>query len=451
MITDIDVLQTRAGIDGPSFPHILDRVIAAADYEGLMALRGVNRQFNAAADARLFAHVALISPSQTGLVMKVKHRVGVAVGPGGYVFCTPSSGGLGQPSPLGSECRFLPHLPSTHPSPERLEQIKAVDYYGPKPSPCVQDLLSYLADEGAVKSWRTEADWGADADKGALSPRQGVTRVNFPLLTVDDTTFTVRAAPHTTAIVHLTWPDRVIEHDETPVIVDLFAAPGSDAYIVIEKPDPEVELPLSTLREEIGIYLGAGIAEAFLSSSSERAAPNEEASGAANVHLEHPPKVTIVGLEGLLPDINPELGATFTQRALGQLVAYIAERYGVRVEQHVSAMSLEDWEADFGSRGDWAHLATDPHLPYTSNEVALSCELRERATRQRPTGGKDERAGGEGDECKERLFGLLTISLVMLPAICVPRHRTAILPPTDERHAQRDSARHRPKTPITRT
>lgn len=346
MITEIDVLCTRPALDGPSFPHILDRVLALADYEGLMALRGANRALNAKADARLFAHVALISPSSsTALVNKIKHRVGIAVGPGGFVLCTPDS------------ARFLPHLPSTTPLPERVALIKAVDYYGPRPSPCVQQVIALLGD---VAAWRSEAPFAADAEDGAPRLSGGVAVANFPIVTKEDTTFTVRAPPATTAVVHLTWPDRAVGRDETPVIVDLFAAPGADAYIVVEKPDVDAgaQLPLLTLREELGFYLGAGVAEAF---------PPVPTAGA--------PRVTIVGLEGLHPDADTATAAAFTQRCLHQLASYISERYGVDVAQHVASLTLDEWEDEWRAR-EWGRLATRPHLPYTSHEVALSCTSR---------------------------------------------------------------------------
>jgi hypothetical protein len=343
MITEIDVLCTRPALDGPSFPHILDRVLALADYEGLMALRGVSKSLHAKADARLFAHVALISPSiDKPLVSKIRHRVGIAVPPGGYVLCTPDS------------ARFLPQLPSCTPSAERIALIQAVDYYGPRPSPCVQEVVQLLKDVG---TWRSEAPFAADGADGAPTLSRGVTVANFPIMTKEDTTFTVRAPPATTAVVHLTWPDRPVGRDETPVIVDLFAAPGSDAYVVVERPDPDAELPLSTLRDELGFYLGAGVAEAF---------PTDGSSAAR-------PRVTIVGLEGLYPGADAGAVGSFTQKCLRQLASYISERYGVEVEQHVGAMTLDEWEAQWRGR-EWGPLAIDPHLPYTSNEVPLSCE-----------------------------------------------------------------------------
>ncbi|GMK54153.1 hypothetical protein CspeluHIS016_0107390 [Cutaneotrichosporon spelunceum] len=337
MITEIDVFCTRAAFDAPSFPHILDRVLALADYDALMALRGVNKELNAKADARLFAHVALISPSSsTPLVNKIKHRVGIAVGPGGFVLCTPDS------------ANFLPHLPSSTLSPERVALIRAVDYYGPRPSPHVQEAISALRD---VEVWRSEAPFAADADDGAPLLTRGVAVANFPIMTEEDTTFTVRVPPDSTAVVHLTWPDRAVGRHETPVIVDLFASPGSDAYIVVEKPDPDQQLPLATLRAELGFYLGAGIAEAF-------------PRGTTN-----PPRVTMVGLEGLYPGVDAGTTAAFTQRCLQQLASYIFERYSVEVAQHVCAMTLDEWEAAWRSR-EWERLATNPHLPYTSNEVS---------------------------------------------------------------------------------
>ncbi|BEJ12449.1 hypothetical protein CspHIS471_0209090 [Cutaneotrichosporon sp. HIS471] len=339
MITEIDVFCTRAALDGPSFPHILDRVLALSDYEGLMALRGVNKALNAKADARLFAHVALISPSTTtALVNKIKHRVGIAVGPGGFVLCTPDS------------AHFLPHFPSTPISAERVALIKAVDYYGPRPSPHVQEAITALQD---VELWRSEASFAVDSDQGAPDLTRGLAVANFPIMTKEDTTFTVRVPPHNTAVVHLTWPDREMGRDETPVIVDLFAAPDSDAYIVVEKPEADAQLPLSTLRDELGFYLGAGVAEAFPRGTDAR------------------PRVTIVGLEGLYPNVDATTTATFTQRCLRQLESYISERYGVEVEQHVGAMTLNEWEDAWRDR-EWGRLAMNPHLPYTSNEVALS-------------------------------------------------------------------------------
>ncbi|CAK9784053.1 unnamed protein product [Cutaneotrichosporon oleaginosum] len=341
IITEIDVLCTRAALDGPSFPHILDRVLALADHEGLMALRGVNKAFNAKADARLFAHIALISPStSTPLINKIKHRVGIAVGPGGFVMCTPDS------------AHFLPNLPSSTPSPERVALIQAVDYYGPRPSPCVQEVVNLLKD---VSAWRSEAPFAADAEDGAPTLSRGVAVANFPIMTKEDTTFTVRAAPSTTAVVHLTWPDRPVGRDETPVIVDLFAAPNSDAYIVVEKPDPDEQLPLSTLRDELGFYLGAGVAEAFPTGGKSAARP----------------RITIVGLEGLHPDADAATAGMFAQQCLRQLASYISERYGVDVAQHVACMTLQEWEDDW-QRREWGELVTSPHLPYTSNEVSLS-------------------------------------------------------------------------------
>lgn len=405
MITEIDVLQTRPALDGPAFPHILDRVLALADYEGLMALRGANRALQRAADARLFAHVALISPStETALVAKIKHRVVVAVGHGGFVLCTPGvegevPGRVGGEG-LSDECRFLPHLPSAMPSEERARLIKAVDYYGPRPSPCVQDLLATLRDTGSVRTWRSEADWAAehppltgDAGEGGESEgseRDGTTlSIAYPIVARDDMTYTVRpSASTTTSVVHLTWPThRTVGQDETPVIVDLFAPPGSDAYIVIEKPDPDVQLPLLGVREQIGLYLGAGIAEAF-PAPSNGGAGGEAAAGAAGAvggagpdtgaegktTANPPPRITIVGLEGLLPEADAKASAALVQCTLDKLARYIQDRYGVDVAQHVSAMSHDEWAEKWRKREGWARLAVEGRLPYTSNEVALSCE-----------------------------------------------------------------------------
>ncbi|CAK9784063.1 hypothetical protein CC85DRAFT_58743 [Cutaneotrichosporon oleaginosum] len=52
-----------ASIDAQAFPHILDAVIANADYRLLLALRGVSRGWRARVDAMLFEHVALVTPA----------------------------------------------------------------------------------------------------------------------------------------------------------------------------------------------------------------------------------------------------------------------------------------------------------------------------------------------------------------------------------------------------
>lgn len=54
-------------LDASAFPHILERIIAFADHNTLLVLRGTSRQAYDAAEARLFAHVVLKIPYDTSV------------------------------------------------------------------------------------------------------------------------------------------------------------------------------------------------------------------------------------------------------------------------------------------------------------------------------------------------------------------------------------------------
>lgn len=314
-------------IDAAAFPHILDGVIAAADYRGLLALRGVNRAWRTRVDAMLFEHVALVTPAAGPRQVDrgVHARVRAALRRWGYTDAVL----LAPRLPL----RFLPCLPGRVPtSVAAIRMLDTYDY-----TPAEGDLFDALASDPDPSQFALPGIGAVLPGGQGLVIARSATLLNgsFP---------TPAPAVHAPTAVH--YLPAVGLHRVTiavdvgttrvvlrfvPAFISPFAA-ECDTWLLETTGACDVVFVFDSRAfaaapnvQDLKYNLAAGLAESF------------ELLETVGVPL---PTVTLVGLDELSPAEQPETegDVAFVQR-------FVAERVGDDVDAYVSGMTMAEWEA----------------------------------------------------------------------------------------------------------
>ncbi|BEI89540.1 uncharacterized protein CcaverHIS019_0209020 [Cutaneotrichosporon cavernicola] len=329
-------------IDAGSYPHILDGIIANADFRLLLALRGVSRGWCARVDTILFEHVALVtpaaSPRQVDRSVHSKVRVALRKRKSSEAVL------MSARPPL----RLLPALPGQ--VPKHVSAIRILDTYDYTPTQAI--LFDAMAN--AEEDYATRPRWDALVQAGhglSISRSASLLNGSFP---VPAPTVHAPTAVHYLPAVGLTratigvdvGTSRVILHF-VPVFISPFAA-ECDTWLIESTGPCDVVFVFDRRAfagapnvQDLRYNLAAGLAESF------------ELLEIVGVPL---PNVTLVGLDELMAERqfpHSEGDVAFVQR-------FVAERVNDGAAAYVSGMTMAEWEARPGSEAALERAA----LPY---------------------------------------------------------------------------------------
>lgn len=316
-------------IDAQAFPHILDGVIAAADYRGLLALRGVNRAWRARVDAMLFEHVALITPAAGPRQVDrgVHARVRASLRKWGYTGAVL----LAPRLPI----RLLPCLPGRVPtSAAAIRVLDTYDY-----TEAESELFDALASDPDPPLFALPTVGAVLPGGRGLAVSRSATLMNGSFPTPGPTVHAPTAVHYLPAVglhrVTITvdvGTSRVILRI-VPAFVSPFATECDTWLLETTGPcdvvfvfDPAAFTSAPNVAD-LKYNLAAGLAESF------------ELLDTVGVPL---PNVTLVGLDELTP---PEEGQPETESDVAFVQRFVAERVGDEVDAYVNGMTMDQWEA----------------------------------------------------------------------------------------------------------
>lgn len=336
-------------IDAGSYPHILDSIIANADFRLLLALRGVSRGWCARVDTILFEHVALVTPAagprQVDPSTHAKVRMALRKR-------------KSTEAVLMSACpplRLLPALPGQ--VPQHVSAIRILDTYDYTSTQALLfDAMANAEENDATRPGRgalVQAGHGLSISRSASLLNRSFP-VSAPAVHAPTTVHYLPAVGLNRVTIGVdVGTSRVILHF-VPAFISPFAS-ECDTWLVESTGPCDVVFVFDQHAfsgapnvQDLRYNLAAGLAESF------------ELLEIVGVPL---PNITLVGLDELTAEWqSPDSGGdvAFVQR-------FVAERVEDGAAAHVSGMTMADWESRPGAQAA-LERAPLPYAPVPFNE-----------------------------------------------------------------------------------